>query len=103
MSKQHGKIVSIVGFGGLGKTTLADVVYKKIRARFDCSAFVYVSRTPDLKKLYMGLLYDLGKRFDEEILGQILDESRLIEYSKNSLKKKVRKHSFPQFMHMKFF
>jgi len=84
VSKQHGKIVSIVGFGGLGKTTLADVVYKKIRARFDCSAFVSVSQTPDLKKLYKQLLYDLGKSINEETL----DERRLIELLQEFLQDK---------------
>ncbi|XP_039777674.1 disease resistance protein Pik-2-like isoform X1 [Panicum virgatum] len=84
VSKQRGKIVSIVGFGGLGKTTLADVVYKKIRARFDCSAFVSVSQTPDLKKLYKQLLYDLGKSINEETL----DERRLIELLREFLQDK---------------
>ncbi|CAL4991199.1 unnamed protein product [Urochloa decumbens] len=71
----QGKIVSIVGFGGLGKTTLANAVYKQIRGRFDCCAFVSVSQTPDLKKLYKALLYDLGKSINE----QTLDEMRLIK------------------------
>ncbi|CAL4979420.1 unnamed protein product [Urochloa decumbens] len=72
---KQGKILSIVGFGGLGKTTLANAVYKKIRAQFECCAFVSVSQTPDLKKLYKGLLYDLGKSINAEQL----DERRLIE------------------------
>jgi ATPase subunit of ABC transporter with duplicated ATPase domains len=62
MSKQHEKILSIVGFGGLGKTTLANVVYQNLRAQFDCSAFVSVSQTPDMDKLFKNLLYQLGKR-----------------------------------------
>ncbi|XP_012703800.1 disease resistance protein RPP13 [Setaria italica] len=81
---KQGRIVSIVGFGGLGKTTLANAVYKKIRAQFDCYAFVSVSQIPDLKKLYKGLLYDLGKSINEETL----DERRLIEVLREFLEDK---------------
>ncbi|CAL4991193.1 unnamed protein product [Urochloa decumbens] len=72
---QQGKIVSIVGFGGLGKTTLANVVYDKIRPRFDCCAFVSVSQTPDLKKLFNSLLSDLDENFNKDTL----DEWQLIK------------------------
>ncbi|XP_066382176.1 disease resistance protein RGA5-like [Miscanthus floridulus] len=81
---KQGRIFSIVGFGGLGKTTLANAVYKKIRVQFDCYAFVSVSQTPDLKKLYNGLLYDLGKSINEETLG----ERRLIEVLREFLEDK---------------
>jgi ATPase subunit of ABC transporter with duplicated ATPase domains len=81
---KQGKIVSIVGFGGLGKTTLANAVYQKIKEQFDCCAFVSVSQTPDLKKLYKGLLYDLGK----SIYDEILDERRLINKLREFLEKK---------------
>ncbi|KAJ1276412.1 hypothetical protein BS78_05G212700 [Paspalum vaginatum] len=82
---QKGKIVSIVGFGGLGKTTLANAVYEKIRERFDCCAFVPVSQTPDLKKLFKCLLYYLGKNVNEQTF---LNESQLLGILREFLQEK---------------
>ncbi|KAF7069364.1 hypothetical protein CFC21_075005 [Triticum aestivum] len=50
-SSRPRKVLSIVGFGGLGKTTLANEVYRKIQGQFDCKAFVSVSQKPDIKKI----------------------------------------------------
>ncbi|CAL4982979.1 unnamed protein product [Urochloa decumbens] len=82
--QQNGKIVSIVGFGGLGKATLANAVYEKMRAKFDCCAFVSVSQTPDSKKLFKGLLNNLGKNTDEHTL----DEEHLIRVLREFLQEK---------------
>lgn len=41
--KMHRRVLSIVGFGGLGKTTLANEVSRKIQGHFDCRAIVSVS------------------------------------------------------------
>ena len=49
--------MSIVGFGGLGKTTLANEVYRKIQGHFDCQAFVSVSQKPVIKKIIKDLIY----------------------------------------------
>ncbi|VAH12772.1 unnamed protein product [Triticum turgidum subsp. durum] len=50
------KVLSIVGFGGLGKTTLANAVYHKIQRHFDCHAFVSVSQQPNPKKIIRSVI-----------------------------------------------
>nr|UBY07348.1 NBS-LRR disease resistance protein [Dasypyrum villosum] len=69
------KKVSIVGFGGLGKTTLAKAVYEKIKGDFDCHAFVPVGQNPDKKKVFRDILMDLGNSNSNLAL---LDERQLI-------------------------
>lgn len=75
ISAKRLKIVSIVGFGGLGKTTLARAVYDKIKGDFDCKAFVPVGRNPDLKKVFRDILIDLDKSSSDL---PMLDERQLI-------------------------
>uniref|UniRef100_I1QTE3 Uncharacterized protein n=1 Tax=Oryza glaberrima TaxID=4538 RepID=I1QTE3_ORYGL len=41
-------VVSVLGIGGLGKTALANEVYKKIGGQFDCHAFISISQKPDI-------------------------------------------------------
>lgn len=50
------KVLSIVGFAGLGKTTLANEVYRKIQSHFDCHAFISVSQKPVIKKIIIDLI-----------------------------------------------
>jgi hypothetical protein len=86
---QQGKIVSIVGFGGMGKTTLANAVYEKISAQFDCYAFVSVSRTPDLNKLFKDILYQLDRnKYDDSISETFVYEQQLINELREFLQHK---------------
>lgn len=57
---QQLKVTAIVGFGGLGKTTLANEVCREVGGRFDCKAFVSVSQKPDMIGLFNSLLSQLG-------------------------------------------
>ncbi|KAL6857107.1 hypothetical protein ACP4OV_018489 [Aristida adscensionis] len=45
------KVISIVGFPGLGKTTLANEVYREAGGQINCKALVSVSRKPDIASL----------------------------------------------------
>jgi predicted AAA+ superfamily ATPase len=83
------KIVSIVGFGGLGKTTLAKAVYENLADDVRFKAFVPVGRNPDLKKVLKDILIGLDKqRYMMQSNFTILDEKQLIDELRDFLKDK---------------
>ncbi|KAL6880092.1 hypothetical protein ACP4OV_011657 [Aristida adscensionis] len=55
-------VISIVGVGGLGKTTLANAVYQQLRGQFQCHAFVSVSLAPDLKRILSSILRQVSEQ-----------------------------------------
>ncbi|CAO2168970.1 unnamed protein product [Urochloa humidicola] len=60
VSSQQPKVISIVGPGGLGKTTLANQVYQDLKGGFECHAFVSVSRSPDSVNVLQNILCQLS-------------------------------------------
>lgn len=59
------KVISVYGSGGMGKTTLARVVYEEIRPSFDCSAWVPLSRKPNMANVLMGILRQVEDRHNK--------------------------------------
>lgn len=80
---QNLKVLSIVGSGGLGKTTLAIQAYYQLKDQFQYTNFVSVSRNPCIKKILRHLLNVVG--ISNEIL---YDEQQLIDKIRDFLKDK---------------
>ncbi|XP_051229551.1 disease resistance protein RGA5-like [Lolium perenne] len=75
VSTKQLKTLSIFGFGGLGKTTLAKAVYDCLRVQFDYAVFVHVSRSSNMKKVFKDILIELQEYGN----ASMLDESQLID------------------------
>ncbi|CAO1939073.1 unnamed protein product [Urochloa humidicola] len=78
------KVISIVGFGGVGKTTLANQVYTKVRSQFDCTAFVSASQNPNMVKIFSDIISGVGCSEPSNMM----DERKLIDLLRRHLKYK---------------
>nr|QKW90242.1 wheat stem rust immune receptor [Thinopyrum obtusiflorum] len=65
-------LVSIVGSGGMGKTTLANQVYQDLKGKFKCRVFLSVSRNPDMMNIFRTILSQVsGQRYGDTEAGSI--------------------------------
>uniref|UniRef100_A0A8I6XWF6 Uncharacterized protein n=1 Tax=Hordeum vulgare subsp. vulgare TaxID=112509 RepID=A0A8I6XWF6_HORVV len=80
------KTFSIVGFGGLGKTTLVKAVYDKLNKKFDCGVFVLVGQNPDMKKVLGDIIHELGVQMCT--ISSMMDVRQLINHLRKLLTNK---------------
>ena len=89
-SVQQLKVISIAGPGGLGKTTLANEVYRKLEGQFQCRAFVSLSQQPDVNKILRNILSQVCQQ--ELPSTDIWDEGKLIDAIRKVLQNKRHIH-----------
>ena len=74
MSSEILSVFCIVGMGGLGKTTLAQLLYndEKVKEQFDLRAWVFVSEESDLIRTTRSILEEVtGSNFETNNLNQL--------------------------------
>lgn len=64
--KEHG-VLSIIGFGGVGKTTIATALYRKVSNKFDCRAWVNVSQNYDQEAVLRSILKQVMPQDKDQI------------------------------------
>lgn len=58
---QNLEVLSIVGQGGIGKTTLAKQLYQELGGQFICRAFVRASQKPNIRKVLWDVLTQIQR------------------------------------------
>ncbi|TVU02487.1 hypothetical protein EJB05_52007, partial [Eragrostis curvula] len=94
------KTISIVGFGGLGKTTLAKAVNEKLKENFQCGAFVSVGQNPETEQVLKNILYDLQNRESKDIFIAPMGQHQLIEELQDFLRNKRYIQCLPRRAHV---
>ncbi|XP_062012479.1 disease resistance protein RPM1-like [Rosa rugosa] len=66
---QRQTVISVVGMGGSGKTTLAAKTFnnEKVKRHFHCCAWITVSQTSDVVHLFRSLIMELYKSRKEDV------------------------------------
>ncbi|XP_024018742.1 disease resistance protein RPM1 [Morus notabilis] len=89
--KSHNReVITLVGMGGLGKTTLANQIYYCVKGRFDYHAWVEVSQSYDNAELLRKLMKKFFQEREEPVPMEIdtMDESTVTTKLKDYLQGK---------------
>ncbi|XP_015872748.4 disease resistance protein RPM1-like [Ziziphus jujuba] len=83
-------VTSVVGMGGLGKTTLAKKVYDSVKEKFDCHAWIAVSQSYRKEELLKGVIKQFSEGNKEPIPKGIdaMDEDELTQQLRKYLQQK---------------
>ncbi|KAF0896653.1 hypothetical protein E2562_026766 [Oryza meyeriana var. granulata] len=76
-------VLSIVGFGGVGKTTIATALYRKVSGKFQCRASVAVSQNYDQDAVIRSILNQVSNQGSSTT---ITDEKNRSSGTKSTLK-----------------
>ncbi|KAK6946372.1 Rx, N-terminal [Dillenia turbinata] len=90
--QSHSRIVSIVGIGGSGKTTLARKVYNHshVKRHFDCSAWISISQEWRARDIFTNILTQISSLSKEEReLIEKMTHDELVLKVQNHLKEKL--------------
>ncbi|KAG8645008.1 hypothetical protein MANES_10G023300v8, partial [Manihot esculenta] len=92
VEEEQRRVVSIVGMGGLGKTTLAKALYNDnhVKQHFDCHSWSFISQQFSARDVLVGILTEVTSKQDKFDLVKMeeMSEEKLVETLFQVLKKK---------------
>ncbi|KAL4601037.1 hypothetical protein ACB092_11G242800 [Castanea dentata] len=85
--EENVSIISIVGIGGLGKTTLAQFVYndKNIKEHFELKMWICISDVFDVKMIIQKIISATGEKLEDHSMDKLQDQLRKIINQKKYL------------------